>query len=47
MQRAAHESPAKDRINGGYAKGQRAKAVLNPRHPLQAWKALAKLLDHA
>jgi len=45
MQRAAHEPPAKDRIDGVYAKGQRARAVLNPGYPLQVWKALTKLLD--
>ncbi|HXX06566.1 MAG TPA: hypothetical protein VEJ43_00675 [Pseudolabrys sp.] len=46
MQRAAHEPPTENRIDGGDAKGQKAGFVTNPRDPLQAQKTLPKLLDH-
>jgi hypothetical protein len=46
VQRAADESTAKCRIDGGNTKGLGTGTVLNPRRPLQGQKALAKLCDH-
>ena len=46
VQRAAHETAAKHRVDGGNAEGQGAGTVLDPGRSLQGLQALAQLRDH-
>jgi hypothetical protein len=46
VQGAAHQSAPEHFVDGGNAERQEARALHRPRDPLQAHKALAKLLIH-